>query len=291
MASGVDLHKLMPYLLAGGAGAAAGGIMSGGRKVRSGETRGQYLTRVLRNAAVTGALAGGGSYAAGEGFKKTLGSVDMENPMTGTPGDQGPLASGLRHALFSPLTAAATGIGALGLTMHGKTIGANPNAEVAGKSLLASLKDTHGGKMPEGISNIADIEARLTRSPQEMLSKLRGDAPVPDGAPISDAIGQPSIRLSSPELAAKMTNQAKAVGLNLHDPTAVTELPKFLQKILGRESVSGVGHTAAEMARIPSMLIGRTTGRRIGRGALGLGAALLPAIAGSIATNAPPEDA
>ena len=253
MAGNVDVQKLMPYLLAGGAGAVGGAALSGRRKARAGETRGQYLTRILRNAVTAGALTGVGSYAAGEGFKKTVGKVDLENPITGTEGDQGPLAASGRKALFGlPAAVIAGGVG-LGATVGGKRLGANPNLAEAGDNLMAGLKIRGLGQLPPGISDVASVKMLAKQVPAGLQSILAGD---------------PSL-----------THEAKRLGINIHDPAEVT-------RIFGKE-LTGVRHKIHEAARIPSNLMGRTTGRRIGRGALGLGAALIPAIAGSILTDRP----
>lgn len=239
--AGIDspqLKKLLPYLLAGGAGAAAGGIMSGRRKKRSGETRGQYLTRVLRNAAVTGGLVGGGSYLAAEGFKKTIGAADLENPLTGKDGDQGPLASGLRDVAFHPATAAAAGLGTLGATINSKTLGANPLAGERETQMLADLK----GRGVKGVASKADLVGLGRKDPAAFKAALGTD---------------PST-----------LRDARSAGVNIHAPGTLA-------------------HTTTSLAKPISNLMGRTTGRRIGRGALGAGAALLPALLGALTTDAP----
>ncbi len=286
-----DLKKLLPYLLAGGAGAAAGGVLTGKRKARTGETRGQYLMRILRNASVAGGLAGGGSYLAHEGFKKTLGSVDVANPLTGKEGDQGPLASAARNVAFSPVTAGAAGLAGLGATAKLPGIGANPNAAEHATNTLAGIKQEGGGKLPKGIKTMADVKMRGVANPADLQSML-GDPSTPAGK--------------------GLRSEAHNAGLNTHDPGAVTKLPDKLRvpesiplprghkipipgggkeiplpgSVAGRE-FKGLAHKTTELGRLPSALLGRSTKRRIGRGAVGVASALIPALIGAIATNKP----
>lgn len=244
MAGNVDVQKLMPYLLAGGAGAVGGAALSGRRKARAGETRGQYLTRILRNAVTAGALTGVGSYAAGEGFKKTVGKVDLENPITGTEGDQGPVAAGTRQALFgAPAAVIAGGIG-LGATVGRPGIGSGINSKAlsdAGDKLTAGLKAKFGDQLPAGMDDLKALQAQARRDPSALRAAIGKDA--------------------------DLLHEAARLGINLH--------PK------------GLARNAQTAAHIPSLLMGRTKWRRTGRSALGLGAALLPAIAGSLITDRP----
>lgn len=258
-AKNVDMQKLLPYLLAGGAGAVGGAALSGRRKERQGETRGQYLTRILRNAVGAGALTGLGTYAVGQGLQKTLGKVDVAHPISGSAADQGPLASGGRQALFGLPAATISGATGLGLTAGMKGIGANPNAAAHGDDLLALLKSTHNGA-PPGIDNLRDLKARSVDDPGDFLRMLRGDAPAQGG--------MSSSTLGSPAVAKQLRYHANGAGIN---PYA---LGSFEHKIF-------------EAGKIPSMVMGRTSGRRFGRGAIGLGAALIPALAGSLLTDHP----
>lgn len=266
MAGDPDVQKLLPYLLAGGAGAVGGAALSGRRKKRSGETRGQYLTRILRNALVAGGLAGGGSYLATKGFQKTLGSADLENPLTGKEGDQGPVASFYRSSIFSYPLAALAGGGTLVATRNNKLIGANPDQ---GNKLLTTLKQTHGGQLPEGIASLADLEAKQKTDPSVISKWLSGAAE----KRYKDLKGGGrklvfSGRAADPAIAAELRRLAAEAGINVHTPGTAR-------------------HTAHELANPLSKILGRTTGRRVGRGALGLGAALIPTLIGSLTTNAP----
>jgi hypothetical protein len=242
MAGNVDVQKLMPYLLAGGAGAVGGVALSGRRKARQGETRGQYLTRILRNAVITGALTGAGSYAAGEGLKKTFGKVDLENPITGTESDQGPLAATGRKALFGLPAAVISGGVGLTATVGGKRLGANPNLGEAEKILMSGLKRKHGANLPADITDVEVLKYMAKSEPDALRNLLKGDK--------------------------ALIHEAKRLGLNTH-------------------ALGSIARKAHEVARIPSNLMGRTNGRRIGRSAIGLGAAFVPALAGAILSNRP----
>ena len=295
MAENVDIHKLLPYLLAGGAGAVGGAALSGRRKERQGETRGQYLTRILRNAVTAGALTGVGSYAVGEGLKKTVGKIDLENPITGTAEDQGPLAAGARRHLFSPLAAVGAGALGLGLTAGGKKIGAT-SLQSEGK-LLDMLKQTHGGQLPGGVSGLGDLVAKKKTDPTAYSALLSGAAD-PRYEDLKGG-GKKMVfpgRASDPNVASEIRRLAAASGLNVHDAQQVSELPRPLRKLLGPANVAkifggkgpkGVRSAMHELGRPPSALLGRTTGRRLGRGAIGLGASIIPAVIGSILTDRP----
>jgi hypothetical protein len=245
----VDLQKLMPYLLAGGAGAVGGAALSGKRKERSGETRGQYLTRILRNAVAAGALTGAGTYAAAEGFKKTVGKVDLEHPITGKEGDQGPLAEVTRGTLFGAPAAIGAGALGLGLTVGRPGIGSGINDKAladAGDKLTAGLKAKFKNGLPPGIvdpgmDDLKALQAQARRDPAALRAAVGKDA--------------------------DLLHEAARLGINLH--------PK------------GLARNVQTAAHYPSLLMGRTPLRRVGRGALGLGAALIPAIAGSLLSDRP----
>lgn len=135
-----DFKKVLPYLLAGGAGAAAGGLLTSKRRERAGESRSSHLARVLGNALAAGGLAAGGTALVREGLAKTLGNVDATGPITGsTAANEGPLASMTRGALFSPATAAGAGALGLGLTHSFPRIGANVGREDALKTVANAL--------------------------------------------------------------------------------------------------------------------------------------------------------
>lgn len=257
LAGNPDVQKLLPYLLAGGAGAVGGAALSGRRRQRSGETRGQYLTRILRNAVVAGGLVGGGSYLAGEGFKNTLGSVDLERPMTGGKDDLNPIGSTGKEIAFSPAAAALAGAGALGATANRPLIGANPGLADAESKLLAGLKKLHGGALPQGADSKAALEF-TAKTDNAALQKLLGDATTPEGR---------ALRM-----------EAKKLGLNVHDASKTINIPGINKAIAPK-------HLAHEVAAPFSKIMGRTAGRRIGRAGVGAAGALIPAIIGSILTS------
>ena len=257
LAGNPDVQKLLPYLLAGGAGAVGGAALGGRRRQRTGETRGQYLTRILRNAVVAGGLVGGGSYLAGEGFKNTLGSVDLERPMTGGKDDQNPIGSTGKEIAFSPATAALAGAGVLGATVNRPLIGANPGLADAESKLLAGLKKLHGGKLPQGADSKAALEF-TAKTDNAALQKLLGDATTPEGQ---------ALRM-----------EAKKLGLNVHDASKTINIPGINKTISPK-------HLAHEVAAPFSKIMGRTAGRRIGRAGVGVAGALIPAILGSILTS------
>jgi hypothetical protein len=140
-----DLKKALPYLLAGGVGAAAGGLMTSKRREREGESRSHHLARVLGNALMAGGLSAGGTALLSQGIKATSGNVDSKGPITGSSAaNEGPLASGLKGALFSPLTAVGAGAAGLGVTHNMPLIGANVGRTDALNSVAKAL--TKGDK-------------------------------------------------------------------------------------------------------------------------------------------------
>lgn len=157
-----DFKKILPYLLAGGAGAVAGGVATGRRNERKGESRSSHAGRVLRNALVAGGLAAGGTALLRKGLGETTGAVDKAGPITGgTADNEGPLSSTLKGLLFSPVTAAASGATGLALTHGRKHIGAaEPGASEAIKSLAKHL--TKG-----------DTAALRALDPQTLAEKIR----------------------------------------------------------------------------------------------------------------------
>ena len=218
-----DFSKVMPYLISGGGGALAGAFLSGRRKKDKGESKGQHMLRVLRNSLLAGGLAAGGHALLNKGFEDTVGSVDEMNPVSGQPGEEGPLPSAIRNIAFNPVTAAASGVVGLGLTDKMKFFGANrPKMEQA----LEALKD-HGVGSP---------------------AKLR----------FADA----------------------AEGLKIDNKGL-----KHLRQAAGIPSGKGVGGVLSTIGRRGLSTFGQSAPRQIGRGALGLLFAGLPAVAGSFLTE------
>jgi hypothetical protein len=251
LAGNPDVQKLLPYLLAGGAGAVGGAALSGHRRKRTGETRGQYLTRILRNAVVAGGLVGGGSYLAGEGFKKTLGSVDLEHPMTGGKDDANPIGEAGKETLFGYPTAAAAGAGTLFATRNRPLIGATPDLADAEKVLMAGIEKKHG-QLPVDAKDLA------------ALKNLSGN----DNARLRDVIGD----------APKMRDLAVKLGLNMHDASKTIKIPGLNKTIAAK-------HMAHDLVAPLSKIVGRTWPRRIGRAGVGAAGALIPAAIGAILTS------
>lgn len=139
LANSEELKKALPYLLAGGIGAGAGAIATGSRNVDKDETRLQHLGRVLRNALITGGLAAGGTALVNQGIKHTAGAVDKENFSTGSPGNEGPLSTGLKGALFSPVSAGLAGATGLALTHNFSNVGAG-TGDMANKAKLLAQR-------------------------------------------------------------------------------------------------------------------------------------------------------
>jgi hypothetical protein len=272
MTENVDLQKLMPYLLAGGAGAVGGAALTGKRKERAGETRGQYLTRILRNAVATGAFAGVGSYAAAAGLKKTIGKVDLERPITGKTNDQGPAAAALRGTLFGAPAAIASGGAVLaGTAGLGGLKGALGDTDEAKKLLMGGLANARDAKMPSGLATVEkDNWIRRNELLNKGLDYDRVQA-LAKGSP-----DQLQLLLGGDKT---LIQQARRLGFNTHDPEAVSN---FMGKQL-----KGVAHKAHTAGELPSLLLGRTGLRRAGRGAVLAGGALIPAVIGSLLTERP----
>lgn len=263
MTENVDVQKLLPYLLAGGAGAVGGAALSGRRKERAGETRGQYLTRILRNAVAAAALTGAGSYAATKGFQKTLGKVDLEHPITGTADDQGPAAAAGRRFAFGYPAAGIAGTAGLVATAGGKFIGANPNAADAGEELLEALKRKTGG-LPTGADSVKGLKG-LSKTDPASFQYLLGELKDADGKVVTES--------------KELRQLAQRAGFNTHDPAAVT-------KVFGKE-LTGVRSKLHTAGKLPSALLGRSPLRRAGRAGIFGVSALIPAVVGSILSNRP----
>ena len=108
-----DVKKLLPWLLAGGAGAIAGGAMTSARK-RKGrpdeEGRLKYLARVLGNAALAGGLVVGGGKALQYGAQRL---ADAAPAPEGAEPLKSPLSATIGGLASNPLTAGVTGAGGL----------------------------------------------------------------------------------------------------------------------------------------------------------------------------------
>lgn len=242
-----EAAKLVPYLLAGGGAAALGGLATGKRKKRSGETRLSYAGRVLRNALMSGGLAAGGSYLVHQGLKKTVGTFDKDYPITGGEGQQGPAAAAVKNLAFSPATAGVAGVGALAATANRPLLGTGKQQEAALKQLLAELKAQPG--VDPSIASVAG-SAGLNRVADKNFSAF--DAAMKNGGADVTAVRQAL---------------AREAGVSMHDP----------------KTARGI---ASRIIRRPvGSLLGQTGGQRVKRLGVGGVAALLPALIGSLTTD------
>jgi len=240
------IRKLLPYLLSGGVGALAGGVMTGGRRKSDGESRGGHLSRVLGNALIAAGLAGGSHYLLNKGLGDTVGAVEDGKGITGSKPEESPLASTVRNVAFSPLT--ALGSGAMGLA-------ATHNREFIG----SGAKDT------------AKIRENLAQ-------KMKG---------VTDADLKYD---SAKEIGARKIPTEKRRAAGLPSDEIVRSKPgqkTLLEKIFKGKARDVKGAISTATRRGPLATFGQTTPRRIGRGALGLAFAGLPALAGAFLTDKP----
>lgn len=215
--------KLVPYLLSGGVGAAAGAMASGGRRKKEGEGRLGYLGRILGNAALAGGLAGGGHYLLSQGTKGTLGNIAVGE-------DDGPLQSSVKNIAFSPATAAASGALGLAATSKGSRLGATPS--------LSAMRELGGKEFLD-----RSMDSLKNATPGEMDGWLK------------------SVR---PEAAGKANRLRQQAGL---------------------ASGSGLqGLLSSLIRKSPLSTFGQTNPTRLKRGLIGLTAAGIPALIGSLIT-------
>ena len=284
--SSEDLKKALPYLLAGGAGATAGALATGGRKDHDGESRIGHLGRVLRNALVTGGLAAGGTALVTSGLKNTLGSMDSVAPKTGIADNEGPLASMLRGAAFSPATAVAAGGLGLAASHSIPGIGANhPDKDGNMSTLVSAFKDKGTNK------NLS--AATLNAASPEVIAGHVARVPSAGGTP-TDKLRRIAGLASGGSFAPTDPNNWKATGW-IGDAEAKIRSMRgsggfkggaadAASKLIGpglRGRLSQLAHNT------PLNTLGHTRGRRIGRGALGLSAAALPSLIGAFLTDDP----
>ena len=249
-----DFKSIVPYLMSGGVGALAGGAMTGRRRKDSGEGRLGYLARILRNALITGGLAGGAHALLNKGVEKTVGNLaDSSKALTGSPGDEGPMATAAKNIAFSPLTAVGAGAGALALTNNSSTFGAGDNSdalkrfgkELPGKYDSAWMRTATPDEVAAVTKNVTDPNQI------KMLERLRRAAGVP-----SSYIEQ----------------GGKGIG-------------NLLEKIPGIDAAAVKGTLSSAARRGPLSTFGQSWPRRTGRGALALTAASLPALIGALVTS------
>lgn len=256
LAGSEEMKKLMPYLVSGGIGAGAGALLTGKRRKKKGESRTSHLGRVLGNALIAGGLTAGSHALINKGVESTTGKGAAEGLPNGTP-DEGPLATNLRTAAFSPLTAGAAGAG----------------------GLLATSK----------LGVLGDGRAQVKMDRDNFIDKMRAH-----GQPIneSDATSMPR-----DELRAKMdaASNRPAKGTPWVASASDEAIAQELERLRRRGGIAGgkgklhqiISHITR---RGPLSTFGQTTPRRIGRGALGLTAAAIPSILGALLTKDQSQD-
>jgi hypothetical protein len=153
-----DFRKILPYLLTGGAGAVAGGLLTGDRKVRRNESRLSHLGRVLANAI----LVGGGAAWATALLRKSkddlLGSTEAMHGVLNKD-NTGPAESLIRGVSMSPVTALASGAAGLGATSGFKgALGSGSADKENALSALAKSIGIDGEKLKRmTAAEIADL--------------------------------------------------------------------------------------------------------------------------------------
>jgi hypothetical protein len=246
-----ELESALPYLLSGGAGALAGGLVTGRQREEKGEDRSAYLKRVLRNALVAGGLASGGHYLLNKGVESTVGSLADENALTGgtQTGEQGPLGALARNVAFSPLTAIGAGAAALKATHNSDIIG-HGKPDVALKAFMKNTGTTLGADELRHLSSPGDIAA------------LGGDDTLRQKA------GLPSTKMRP-------------------GTEFLNKIPQgVLDRIPGVDGdVSKLKGGLSSLTRRAGRTFGQTHGRRAMRGSIGLAAAGVPALIGALLTD------
>lgn len=181
-----DVKKILPWLLAGGAGAIAGGAMTGARK-RKGrpdeEGRLKYLARVLGNAALAGGLVVGGGKALQYGSQRL---ADAAPAPEGKEPLKSPLSSTIGELASSPLVAAPAGAtGLIGFNKifsgHGKDM-ANARAAIEanlGGQNVGSLNALPKDQFDEAV-RLANESSKIKFDPMadKRLAQLAGLRPL-----------------------------------------------------------------------------------------------------------------
>lgn len=264
LAGSEEMKKLMPYLVSGGIGAGAGALLTGQRRKKKGESRTSHLGRVLGNALIAGGLTAGSHALLNKGVESTTGHGVKDSIPSTTP-DEGPLATNLRTAAFSPLTAGAAGVGGLLATSKLGLLG-NGHAQVKldRDNFITKMKG-HGHDINE-----SDITSKPTKELQALIEA--------QGTKLEETItgynkhGEPIMK-KIPQLYDK-------------SPDMLAELERLRQRG-GIAGGKGKLHQIISniTRRGPLSTFGQTTPRRIGRGALGLTAAAVPSILGALLTK------
>jgi hypothetical protein len=296
-----QFKKILPYLLIGGAGAAGGAALTGGRRSKRGESRLGYMGRVLRNALVTGGLAAGATGLARYGMDK------LNNPAASADGKQtpdlaNPTDQALRSTLFSPTTAAASGALGLGLTHKLPGIGADTKSRESARQAIAkaigvtstdSLKQMTPAELARDLRGIKKIDGASAEAQIRAAGLTVG--PTPSGAPFADLQLRKTLTsiLKSPKgakgEAMQMLDRLKhsplgdaAINTYKHPTNILDEL----RTLKSDPSLEGARQIGSRLTRRGLMsTFGQTGGRRALRSGVGLAAAAIPALIGSFVTD------
>jgi len=296
-----QFKKILPYLLIGGAGAAGGAALTDGRRSKRGESRLGYMGRVLRNALVTGGLAAGATGLARYGMDK------LNNPAASADGKQtpdlaNPTDQALRSTLFSPATAAASGALGLGLTHKLPGIGADTKSRESARKAVAkaielksadSLKLMTPAELARDLKGIQKIDGASAEAQIRAAGLTVG--PTPTGAPFADLQLRKTLSsiLKSPGSAkaeaAQMLDRLKNSPLGdaaIHTYKHPTNILDELRTLKGDPSLEGARQFGSKLTRRGLMsTFGQTGGRRALRSVIGLTAAAIPALIGSLVTD------
>jgi hypothetical protein len=164
---GVDLNEMLPYLLTGGVGAAAGGYLASRKKRKKGEGRARHLSRILGNALLAGGMAAGGHALLRRGLSDVAGAGGAVDTIKNVP--DSPARSGTRTLLTNPLTGAASSIATLAVTDKLPMIGADRAGTLAAKNLLAG--DLTSKHVHESLS--AAAQRRVAARTAELYANAR----------------------------------------------------------------------------------------------------------------------
>ena len=199
-----QFKKIMPYLLAGGAGAVGSTLMTGGRRGfgKRKESRMGYLGRVLRNALVTGGIAAGGTALARYGADK-LSNKTTTNGLQAS-GMDNPTDQVLRASLFSPAAATGAGIAGLAATHHMPWIGSDATDVKNMRELFVSHLNPPKTKNPVSLTSLQAM------SPAQLTEALKGTGKtLPDrigSLPLDKALQRAGLTMAKDVPAGQLTN-------------------------------------------------------------------------------------
>jgi hypothetical protein len=265
------LQAVMPYLVSGAGGAALGGMLTGRRRKRSGESRMGHLGRVMTNALLAGGLTGAAHYGLSKGFGNTVGAVDESGALTGSDlSQENPLTSTVKGLAFSPLTAAAAGGTGLWMTQGSELLGVNTQREEARKA-LKSLLPSGKKSTPWMATGAGGVPLKVTAD-----SLLKLDA---------KQIGDLERRGLIPADLRRAAGLASDAG-NLQMDSATGKMVAAKNPgLFGKVDGSSTRGALSNILRKGFSTLGQTHPQRIRRGALGLAAAGIPALLGALLTD------